>query len=121
MDIFIKSHYKTGIVPFNLEVFYPRINSTSIIDKCDKNKPLLKAIGLSKHEIYFISEMYIKEGNFLEFSMQVENGYSFNCTTVVKAAKIHDNGFLVCCEFILVSSFNMKLIEQFVEQKGVRR
>ncbi|KOF56219.1 hypothetical protein AGR56_04915 [Clostridium sp. DMHC 10] len=104
-------------IKFPVEILYPRVNNESVHEKYGTGEFILKAINLSEQGICFKSKIKLNVGDFINFSLRIDDNPSFWCMALVKWVNIDDNSYVAGCEFILQTLVQIDAIRKYIETK----
>jgi len=103
-------------VELNLEIYYPRVNNVSVYEQYISKEALMKIINISKSGVLIGSIVPLKEGDFVNFLVKIEDNPSFWCLALVKRVQREDNVYYAGCEFYSLKMEEINQINDFVQK-----
>ncbi|MCM8711668.1 PilZ domain-containing protein [Clostridium sp. SYSU_GA19001] len=104
-------------VNYNLDIHYPRVNNKSVYKDYTTDKPLMEVINISETGICFKSRVPLTEGDFVNFTLTLEDNPSFWCLAEVKWVKKEDELYYSGCEFFTLTWEQKNIIKNFVNKQ----
>lgn len=103
-------------VDFNLDIFYPQINSVSVHNE-DSGEPLIQVVNISETGICILSKVLLAKDDFVSFTLKIEERPSFWCLCQVKWAKICEDGCLAGAEFYTLNAMQLETVRDYVNKR----
>lgn len=100
---------------FYADIYYPAVNNRSIYEQYKFEGPIMRTINLSKTGILIESKIALQIGDFINFTLKIEDNPSFWCLTEVKRIIIKESFYYIGCEFISLDMNQINIIERYVD------
>lgn len=103
-------------VDYNLDIYYPRINNKSVYEEYGTDEPLMEIINISETGVSFKSRIPLVAGDFINFTLTIEDNPSFWCLAQVKWVKMVNDLYHAGCEFFTLTWEQKNIIKDYVNR-----
>lgn len=100
---------------FYTDIYYPTVNNRSVYEQYKVEGPIMRTINLSKTGILIESKMALQIGDFINFTLKIEDNPSFWCLLEVKRIIIKEFFYYLGCEFISLDMNQINIIGRYVD------
>lgn len=101
---------------FFMDIYYPMINSESVYEVYQVEGPLMRTINISKDGVLIESKISLSVGDFLNFTLKVEENPSFWCLVEVKRLLVKESLYYLGCEFISLNMNQINMIDEYIQK-----